>query len=182
MKIKTIVVMAAAAVLLAGARVKADDMDTSQTPLFKNNEFDIDMFGSYVNPERHLNKIFDTNIHHGLWGGGAGVTYFPVCFAGIGADTSLQFDARKQPNYVDGNVYLRWPIAPAHLAPYFFGGGGRLFNPSAAWFGDGGVGLEVRFTHMFGMFSDARYMWGRKTTIFGGRDQAVFRAGFKLAF
>jgi hypothetical protein len=178
--------MAAAVLLLAGMGAKADDRDSDNRdtrPLFHNNEVSLDLFGTYLNPEQRLNKLFDTNIRHGTWGGGVGLNYFPICFLGLGADTSFQDGARKFCDHVGGNLILRLPIEPAHLAPYIFGGGGRRFDPVDAWFFDAGVGLDVRFTRHVGIFGDARYIWHESNAQFGARfDQALFRTGLKIAF
>src|ERR1700733_6022474 len=83
---------------------------------------------------------------------------------------------------VNGNVILRYPLdikfPGLHLAPYAFGGVGGLFNENNTFsriatvghagrldrrntddevLGDGGVGLEYRFTPHIGLFSDVRY-------------------------
>lgn len=81
-----------------------------------------------------------------------------------------------------GNAILRYPLdikfPGFHLAPYAFGGVGGLFNQNNTFtrvatfghaqqlnrrntndevLGDGGVGLEYRFTPHIGLFSDVRY-------------------------
>ena len=81
-----------------------------------------------------------------------------------------------------GNVILRYPLdnnfPGVHLAPYAFGGVGGLFNQNNTFtrvatfghaqvlsrrnsddevLGDGGIGLEYRFTPHIGLFSDVRY-------------------------
>jgi hypothetical protein len=81
-----------------------------------------------------------------------------------------------------GNVILRYPLdvnfPGFHLAPYIFGGVGGVFNSNNALtrvatfghaqtlnrrntdnevLGDGGLGLEYRFTPHIGLFSDVRY-------------------------
>ena len=83
---------------------------------------------------------------------------------------------------VTGNVIFRYPLDVKfpgfHLAPYIFGGVGGVFNSNnvltrVATFGhaqvlnrrntnddvlgDGGAGLEYRFTPHIGVFSDIRY-------------------------
>jgi hypothetical protein len=83
---------------------------------------------------------------------------------------------------VTGNVILRYPLdikyPGFHLAPYVFGGVGGIFNENTVFtrvvtlghahelsrrntdnevLGDGGLGLEYRFTPHIGLFSDVRY-------------------------
>ena len=83
---------------------------------------------------------------------------------------------------VTGNVILRYPLdikyPGFHLAPYVFGGVGGVFNQNNTFtriatvghagqlnrrntddevLGDGGIGLEYRFTPHIGLFSDVRY-------------------------
>src|SRR5207249_5399414 len=53
------------------------------------NELSLDLFGSYVSPERHLGKLFETNIRHGIWGGGVGLNYFFTHELGIGTDINI---------------------------------------------------------------------------------------------
>jgi hypothetical protein len=79
-------------------------------------------------------------------------------------------------------VILRYPLdikfPGLHLAPYVFGGVGGIFNQNNTFtriatsghanrlnrrdtndevLGDGGLGLEYRFTPHIGLFSDVRY-------------------------
>ena len=173
-------VMAAAVALLSGVRAKADDAD--QGHLFHNNEVSLDLFGTYLNQERHLSKIFDTSIRHGNFGGGVGLNYFPIQFVGVGVDTSFQTRQSDIVDHVAGNLILRLPIEVAHLAPYIFGGGGHKFDPIDQSFADAGVGLEVRFTRNIGMFGDVRYVWNTQTKPVGLHDEGLFRLGMKFAF
>ena len=39
---------------------------------YNSQELSLDLFGTYLNPEGKFTKLFDTNIHRGVWGGGAG--------------------------------------------------------------------------------------------------------------
>ena len=104
---------------------------------------------------------------------------------------------------VTGNVILRYPLdikfPGLHLAPYAFGGVGGLFNENNGFtrvatfgnqhrlnrrntdnelLGDGGVGLEYRFTPHIGLFSDVRY------NIVDGPDNnfLLTRVGVRFAF
>lgn len=92
MKIKSAIIAVAAAVLLTETGVKADGNDNGndQGLLFRDNEVSLDLFGTYLNQERHLSKIFDTDIRHGHFGGGVGLNYFSIKYVGDGADTGFQ--------------------------------------------------------------------------------------------
>lgn len=145
--------------------------------MYGANEFSFDTFGSYTAGEHHLGDLFDTNIRHGKWGGGVGLNYFFTRNLGIGGDMNIPADGGNFVNDVDGNLIARVPIGQSGLAPYIFGGGGRLFDPTYAWFGDAGAGVEVRLNPVTGIFTDARYVWANKTS-----DSILFRAGVRFVF
>jgi hypothetical protein len=187
MKIKKWIITAAAAMFVVTA-ARADDWlntrmcyDTGNDQIFNANEVSLDLFGTYQAPERHFLAWPNTSIRHtGNWGGGVGGNYFFTRELGIGVDTSF-LSGDNVPHFVDhvgGNLIARIPIDVVHLAPYFFGGGGRAFNPAWNWFADVGVGLEFRFNPKMGIFADARYIWKDH----GGGDQAALRAGLRLVF
>jgi opacity protein-like surface antigen len=196
MKSKTLITTAAMALLTATGikaadQVVASDSQTgwtdkylyyehyqeTQRPLFSANEFSLDFFGTYINPENNINDIFDTNIRHGSWGGGVGGNYFMTRYLGIGADTSFQTGATRFVDHAVGSLQLRLPIDAAHLAPYVIGGGGYFWS-ERKWGVDVGPGLDFRFNHNLGIFGDARYVWMNA----GGRDQLIFRTGLRVAF
>ena len=101
-----------------------------------------------------------------------------------------------------GNVILRYPLdikfPGFHLAPYKFGGIAGLFNQNKRspdgyfWvaqemkserynnkvLGDGGVGLEYRFTPHIGLFSDVRYNLVNESK----NNSLSTRFGFRYAF
>lgn len=148
---------------------------------YNAEELSLDLFGSYLNPERRFNQLFDTNIRHGFWGGGAGLNYFFTRELGIGTDFNISSkpdDINLVDNWV-GNLYARLPLGNSGLAPYIFGGGGRAMSPIYQWTYGGGVGLEYRFNPTTGIFSDARFLWGDKGTIY---DNLVIRAGLRFVF
>ena len=149
-------------------------------PKFTAQELSLDLFGSYMNPEGRFNKLFETNIRHGYWGGGAGLNYFITREFGIGTDFNVS--SKPSGNLVDdwvGNLYLRMPLGNSGLAPYVFGGGGRAFSPVYDWVYGGGVGLEFRFNPTTGIFGDARFLWSNKST---DLDRLLIRAGLRLVF
>jgi hypothetical protein len=151
-------------------------------PLFNANELRLDLFGSYLASERRFGSFPNTSIRRGLWGGGVGTSYFWTRCIGGGVDTSFQDGARNFVDHVGGNLIVRFPIEAVRLAPYIFGGGGRKFDPLDQWFADAGVGLEFRFNWNLGIFGDAQYIWNDRTMPDGRHDQALLRAGLRMAF
>jgi hypothetical protein len=150
------------------------------TSYFRSNEFSLGLFGSY-------GWTYDNNtrsIGNHTWGGGIDVQYFPLLYVGfaIEGDFFNEIPGDFFGSTVTGNVILRYPLdlkfPGVHLAPYVFGGVGGLFNSNNAFtrvatfghanrlnrrdtdnevLGDGGLGLEYRFTPHIGVFSDVRY-------------------------
>src|SRR5258708_8418892 len=151
-------------------------------PLFNADELRLDVFGTYLGPERHFGSFPSTSIRHGLWGGGVGVNYFWSRYTGAGVDTSFQDGAHEFVDHVGGNLILRFPFEPVRLAPYIFGGGGLKFDPMDQWFADAGVGLEFRFNWNLGIFGDVQYIWNDRTMPGGRHDEALLRAGLRVAF
>lgn len=155
-------------------------------PLYRDREFQVDLFGTYLNPEGIFPDLFETSIHHGVWGGGAGINYFFMRNVGIGTD----FNASHNPgdnwdfDYWTGDVYLRLPIGKTPISPYVYGTGGRSIGsdsgyPSWQWLYGGGVGLELRFLRNVGVFGDTRFLWSDESSDFNA---LVFRFGLRLAF
>ena len=190
MKIKNI--MAVGAVLLAtGGLANAAHMwddpntwwaghftyDTSGGPKYTAAELSLDAFGSYVAPERHFSKLFETNIRHGDWGGGVGLNYFFTREIGISGDMNIGDNGGNFIDQAEGSLVVRWPFEPSGWAPYIFGGGGRGFDPEWEWLGHAGVGVEYRFNPVTGIFLDSRYIWAEKSF-----DRLLFRAGFRIVF
>ena len=195
MKSKTLITTAAMALLTATGIKAADQVVASDShtgwadkylyyehyeetkrPLFSANEVSLDFFGTYLNPEREIQNLFKTNIRRGTWGGGVGGNYYPDRYLGIGVDTSFQVGDPKFVNHLLGSLQLRLPIDVAHVAPYIMGGGGYFWS-TGQWAYDGGIGLDFRFNHNLGLFSDARFVW-----MHGGENQLLFRAGLRAAF
>ncbi len=197
MSIKRIFTITTALVLFAGttraAHVWEDPgawwsgnwSSDANVPKYTAQELSLDLFGSYINPEGKLNDLFDTNIRHGFWGGGAGLNYFLTRNLGLGADFNMS--SKTSGNLVDdvvGDVTLRLPLGNSGLAPYLIGSGGRGFSDLHGgnlyqWVYGGGVGLEFRWSPTMGVFSDARFFWGDKGTAF---DRLLIRAGLRVVF
>lgn len=198
MKKTKLMTIAAAALLSAGAAVAQTTVTTTEVHVWNDphqwwgnhwvyatdnrytaNELSLDMFGSYQAAERRFNKIFETNIRHGDWGGGVGVNYFFTRNIGIGGDLNIPDNGGNFIDSASGNLFLRLPIDPTGLAPYIFGGGGRYTDPTWTWVADAGVGVEYRFNPVTGIFGDARYVWPEKSGI---PDGLLIRAGLRFVF
>ena len=152
--------------------------DTSGGPRYTAQELSLDAFGSYVAGEHHLGNLFDTNIRHGIWGGGVGLNYFITPQVGISGDINIGANGGNFVDQAIGNLVFRWPIEPTGFAPYIFGGGGRGFDPAWEWLADLGVGFEYRFNPATGFFLDGRYIWADHVV----NDRLMLRAGLRLVF
>lgn len=115
--------------------------------------------------------------HHLHGGGGAGLEFFFNRYIGIEGEGIAVDDTRNFVDSAGGNLVLRLPIGETGLAPYIFGGGGHQFNPVDCVYGDGGAGLEYRFTRCFGVFADGRFVVPDHV-----RDYGEARLGVKFTF
>jgi|ERR1051325_2357717 hypothetical protein len=165
-------------------------------PLYNPNELNLDLFGTYMSGEERFTKLFEHNIRHGAWGGGAGLSWFFTPQLGIGTDFNVSdwSPSEWRVDYWVGNIYLRFPLGNSGLAPYIYGGGGRglpipfttqidqevvTVETPWQWIYGGGVGLEFRFTPATGIFSDARFMFSHEATAL---NSLTIRAGLRFAF
>ena len=110
-------------------------------------------------------------------GGGLGLNYFFTRNLGVGAEAYSENTTGTFIDNASGNLILRLPLGQCGFAPYIFGGGGHQFDAAKLWFGQGGAGLEYRFTPHIGMFLDARMVWPNETKYYG-----VARLGVRFAF
>jgi hypothetical protein len=148
-------------------------------PRFQDNELSFDMFGSFLAKQNGFTEMFDTSLRRdsNTWGGGVGLNYFMCKCVGLGGDINIPNNGG---NFVDsfvGSVIVRLPIEPIHLAPYLFGGGGKVTEPNWEWTEHFGVGLEFRINRLTGIFADARYMWIDRAS-----DKMLIRAGMRFVF
>lgn len=144
---------------------------------FTANEFSVDAFASFWAAERKIGDLFETNIRDGKWGGGLGFNYFLTPYVGIGADANVPDNGGNFFDSVAGSLILRLPSETTGLAPYVFGGGGRLTDRVWEWTAHAGVGLEFRVNPITGFFADGRYMWADEAS-----DSLLLRAGVRFIF
>jgi hypothetical protein len=103
--------------------------------------------------------------------------YFFLRYIGIEAETLALANGHHTESLLGGNLMLRLPIADTGFSPYIFGGGGDEFTYRTEGYGDGGAGLEYRFTHRFGMFGDGRFVAPDNT-----RNYGLGRFGVRFTF
>ena len=149
----------------------------STADLYTPCELSLDGFATFTAAEEKIENVFSTNIRSGKWGGGVGLNYFFTRELGIGGDINMPGDGGKLVHNGSGSLIARFPIPGSGLAPYVFGGGGRLVEPTWQWEGHAGVGLEFRFNPVTGVFGDARYIWADKT-----QDELLIRTGLRFVF
>jgi len=149
----------------------------ADVPKFTAQELSLDLFASYSDAESRFDDLFEHSIEDGVWGGGVGINYFITRNLGIGGDLNMPNNHGKLVDWMAANAIARFPIESAGLAPYVFGGATRMTEPSWQWAGQAGVGLELRFNPVTGIFIDGRYMWPEDTG-----DILELRTGFRLVF
>ena len=171
--------LALASSAFAGQEVKESKETIPAEPCFKDQELQLDIFGSWT--ESNAN-----NPHTNGFGGGLGVNYFFIKYLGIGVDgdvydgSSDKVGGNRAVTDFTGRVIARYPIELGSfcIAPYIFGGGGILFDDITVGTWHAGGGLEWRATHKIGVFTEGRYTWG------GGHDvdATQVRAGVRIVF
>ena len=156
-----------------------DDRSMDNSPLYRSQELDLDLFGTASIGHQTLEHISGDRLRrHALYGGGGGLTYFFCKYVGVGGE----YDAESRDgggffDNAEGNIFLRVPILDTGLAPYVFGGGGYEFQDVRQDFGQAGAGLEFRFCRHVGIFADGRYVFADKTD-----NYAQVRVGLRVAF
>jgi len=187
---KTKIILAAAVLFYgAGAMLQAQDMTTTNNSHWWNNSSSTDLYQAYdVSLEAFgMGTINEHTLYHlsgsriqrtGHLGAGAGLEFFFNRYIGIEAEGFSETTHNTFVNDAGGNLVFRWPIGDTGLAPYAFGGGGHEFYPvSDDNYGDGGLGLEYRFTRCIGVFADARFVATEHTGTY-----ALGRLGVKFTF
>ncbi len=185
--------LALAASSFAGQEIVSgkDKNPVPVTTCFNDREFQLDLFGAYVdgNAGSHAGPYRD----HG-WGGGVGLNYFFTRNIGVGAE-GVWYDAKENDakpgehfgdkafHNINGSLIFRLPIDHLCLAPYAFVGGGAVLDGAQWAQGFFGFGAEYRVVpNKVGVFADAR--WNFYGDRYGNGDQNNFgfRAGVRLVF
>jgi len=176
-------------------------------PCFKDQEFQVDLFGSFMNMPFEDTHLYNGHFHSDTTarsggGGGVGVNYFFMRYFGLGVDGDFDSNEGGIASYT-GKIILRLPIEAGGvcIAPYVFGGGGgqsTLDDYNNGYYSGprgfrraligndtvgalmAGAGLEWRVIPRCGMFVEGRYTWTFDTARMGDNDRV--RAGLRIAF
>jgi hypothetical protein len=147
-------------------------------PLFKAHETSFDVFGTVSVGQWTIENVSGDRIRdNGRLGMGLGLNHFFTENIGVGADAYTESAGHSFVDSASGNMIFRFPFEKARVAPYVYGGGGRLFDPDELWIGQVGGGIDVRFTPRIGMFLDGRYVFTENAP-----DIGLFRLGLRLVF
>lgn len=167
--------LAVASSALAGHEVKeSKEYKTPIEPCFKDQEFQIDLFGSYTDATSR-------SQYGDGFGGGIALNYFFLRYLGIGVDGNLRDSDASEVWNVTGSLIARYPIEAGGvcLAPYVLAGGGYQVDGSGDGTWHAGGGLEWRAVpQKLGIFAEGRYTWA------GDDDDnsAQVRAGVRFVF
>lgn len=148
-----------------------------EEPLFKDRELQTASFAIYSvgNGPTHAG-VFREHV----WGDGSEINYFFTRYIGIGAEYASVYghespdtnngritDHTVERDHVGGNLFFRFPIESAHLAPYVYVGGGADLGDRRWAEAHAGAGFEYRFFQHFlpivrsrvGIFVDGRWTY-----------------------
>ena len=136
----------------AGHEVAGKGYKETVVPCFNDREFQIDVFGSYVDTQ-------GGGASDGF-GGGVGVNYFFQRYLGLGVDGNVSSAANGLWT-ISASLIGRYPVelGTVCLAPYILGGGGVQTDGTTAGTFHAGGGLEWRATPAFGVYGEGRYTW-----------------------
>lgn len=148
--------LALASSAFAGHEMKETKEVAPAEPCFKDQELQLDVFGSWA----------DTRRHDGIagpkdgFGGGIGVNYFFMRYLGVGVDGNIVSASNGLWTF-SGSLIARYPIEAGNLclAPYVLTGGGFQTDGINAGTWHVGGGLEWRCTHNIGVYGEGRYTW-----------------------
>jgi opacity protein-like surface antigen len=148
--------LALASSAFAGHEMKEMKQPVPTEPCFKDQELQLDVFGSWADTRRHDNVAGPKDG----WGGGLGVNYFFMRYLGVGADANIVSASNGLWTF-SGSLIARYPIEAGSLclAPYILGGGGFQTDGINAGTWHVGGGLEWRATHNVGIYGEGRYTW-----------------------
>lgn len=183
----------------AGLRNEYGEASFDEISMYRGNELQIDIFGTYAFAEEDGSSIFSEDTA----GGGVALNYFLTRNLGLGLEGML-FDTDGDTLGSSAvNLFLRAPIGNSGLAIYGFGGAGVLVNADnvneedfedardrynddeEASDGDNvlfeahiGIGAEFRLSEHLGIFSDLRHTFVERDN----SDYSSARAGLRIAF
>lgn len=193
MKMKNMLIIAAAGLLTASAAKAEHQWDwstkdrfhyeTDTKEIFAPQEFTIDLAGAYGVGKEKFNDTFDRSMRQdeggssGKWGASVGVNYFITRCFGIGLDAHGLDNKNDFVDATSASAILRLPVG--RLAPYVFGGAGKIFEGRDSWTAHVGAGLEVRLNARTGIFVDGRHIFLEKDNT---SDFALLRSGLRFAF
>jgi len=160
----------------ANANAYADQ--SPPTDYYRSGELSLDAFGTGSIGKYTLNHLSTQRIRErGKLGAGLGINYFITRNLGLSGEIYSENTSGVFIDNASANLTLRFPLGQTGLAPYVFGGGGRQFDRLESWFGQGGGGLEWRFTPHIGIFADARLVIPDEARYYG-----LGRLGLRFAF
>ena len=141
-------------------------------PCFKDQEFQLDVFGSYTNGARAY--PYDDGF-----GGGIGANYFFMRYLGVGVDGNVYDGGVHGVWSGSASLIARYPVDLGHFcfAPYIFGGGGVRSDSHTLGTEHAGAGIEFRITPKIGIFGDGRYTWAENR-----QDAVTTRIGIRFVF
>jgi len=165
--------LAVASGALAGHAVVQESKEykgPAPIPCFRDNEFQLDIFGSYT----WIESPSDDGP-----GGGIGLNYFFTRHIGIGVDGNLFDGGHNGLWHLSGSLIVRFPIEnDICLAPYILGGAGAALDNEAENTWHAGGGLEWRAVpEKLGVFAEGRYIWADDHG-----DAAQVRLGVRFVF
>jgi len=191
---KSILLISAATLFVGSAAVQALDLSATEqdnnnplngsswfnsdpNELFRANELSLDAFAAVAGDGRRHDDDFGYHHHDVRGGGGGGLEYFFCRYIGIEAESFALANHDSTVSAVGGNLVLRLPIGQTGFSPYIFGGGGSEFASRSEGYGDGGAGLEFRFSRSFSIFGDGRFADPTHS-----RNYGMGRLGVKFTF
>lgn len=148
----------------------------NSSDIYRAYEMNLDAFGFGTVDEHTIDHFSAHRVHRDAQIGlGAGLEFFLNKWVGLEGEGYSESTHHTFVNDAGGNLILRYPIGNTGWAPYIFGGGGHQFEPVNSAYADGGGGVEYRFNHWIGIFTDARWVATSHTGNYGmGRIGAQF--------
>jgi hypothetical protein len=150
----------------------------AQMEKYRTQETSLDIFTTGTINQETIDDLtglrYDEDVEFGI---GVGLNHFFTRNIGIGVEAYSEDTEKHFLDQASASLIVRFPLGESCFAPYFYGGGGRQFDPIELSFAQVGAGVELRFTPKVGVFLDARYVFTD-----GADDHALARLGLRLAF